>query len=103
VQDLVLDFPLPLSDYPIIWLVMKTITVTDAALNLSAIVNRVHYLGEETILTKGGRQMVRIVPTRVAKTGAELAGIWPALPHLVADEAQTLGRDVASAHANLSD
>jgi len=80
---------------------MKTITVTEAARNFSDFVNRVHYRSEGAILTKGGRPMVKVVPAREAKTGEELAGLWPSLPHLTPAEADDLGRDLEAARANL--
>ncbi len=40
---------------------------------------------------------LRGTETAVAKTGAELARLWPRLPHLAPDEASAFARDLAEA------
>jgi antitoxin (DNA-binding transcriptional repressor) of toxin-antitoxin stability system len=73
---------------------MKTITVTEAARNFSELVSRIHYRSESTLLVKGGRPMVRIIPANQAKTGRELAETWPGIPHLSAKEAAYFDHDL---------
>jgi len=81
---------------------MKELTVTEAARNFSDLVSHVHYRGERTVLTKGGRPMVELVPARIARTGRELSAAWPALPHLAPREIAALERDLATARRRLS-
>lgn len=80
---------------------MKTLTVTEVSRSFSDFVNRVHYRGESALLTKGGRPMVKVIPAREAKTAGELAELWAGLPHLGAEEAEALGRDLENARASL--
>jgi prevent-host-death family protein len=80
---------------------MKTITVTEASRNFSDLVSRVHYQGESTLLVKGGRPMVKITAARRAKTGRQLAALWPDLPHLNKKDAESFGRDIDEARGKL--
>jgi antitoxin (DNA-binding transcriptional repressor) of toxin-antitoxin stability system len=75
---------------------MKTLTVTEAARNFSDLVSRVHYQGEDALLMKGGRPMVKMVPVRKPATGRELAEMWAKLPHLDAAEAVAFEKDIAT-------
>lgn len=45
--------------------------------------------------------MVKVTPTRLAKTGAELAAVWPNLPHLDPVEAEGFGHDLESSRSAL--
>ena len=91
------------SDNVIIRFVMalQQITVTEAARNFSDLINRIHYRGESAMLIKGTRPMVRMLPARQPKTGAELAAIWPTLPHLTPSEAAHMEADILAAQRNL--
>jgi len=80
---------------------MKTITVTEAARNFSDLVSRVHYQGESTLLVKGGRPMVKMTAARRAKTGRQLAALWPSIPHLNQKAAESFGRDMETARRKL--
>jgi antitoxin (DNA-binding transcriptional repressor) of toxin-antitoxin stability system len=76
---------------------MKTISVTEAARNFSDLVSSVHYRGETALLVKGGRPMVKISPARRAKTGRDLAALWPGLPRLTPAEATAFEHDLKAA------
>jgi antitoxin (DNA-binding transcriptional repressor) of toxin-antitoxin stability system len=80
---------------------MKTLTVTEAARNFSELVSRVHYQGEDALLMKGGRPMVKMVAVRRPATGRELAEIWSKLPRLNAVEAEAFEKDVADSRRKL--
>jgi antitoxin (DNA-binding transcriptional repressor) of toxin-antitoxin stability system len=80
---------------------MKTLTVTEAARNFSDFISRVHYRGERTLLLKGGRPMVEVIPARQAKTGGELAALWAKSYHLSPDEAEAFGHDLEDARRRL--
>jgi prevent-host-death family protein len=80
---------------------MKTITVTEASRNFSDLVSRVHYQGESTLLVKGGRPMVKITAARRARTGRQLAALWPAIQHLTRKDAESFGRDIEIARGKL--
>ena len=77
------------------------ITVTEASRNFSDLVSRVHYQGESTLLVKGGRPMVKMIAARRAKTGRQLAALWPAIPRLNRKEAVSFGRDIETARRQL--
>ena len=80
---------------------MKSMTVSDAARNFSAFVNRVHSGDESALLVKGGKPMVKVIPARRAKLGRELADVWPKLPHLSLAEATAFGADITEARRKL--
>jgi prevent-host-death family protein len=80
---------------------MKTLTVTEAARNFSDFVSRVHYRSESTLLVKGGRPMVKVIPASRAKTGLELADIWPQVAHLSVAEAEAFGLELTASRRRL--
>lgn len=80
---------------------MRTITVTDAARNFSDLVSRVHYRGESAMLTKGGKEVARILPARRTVTARELAVAWRGLRHLDESERRRFARDLAVAKPKL--
>jgi prevent-host-death family protein len=80
---------------------LKQITVTEAARNFSELVSRVHYQGGTTILVKGGKPMVKLIPAFRPKTGRELAALWPKRPILSPDEAESFERDMADSRTRL--
>lgn len=80
---------------------MKALSVTEAAKGFSKLVSRVHSHGERTLLTKGGRPMVEMIPAKSAKTGRALAARWANRPHLSVKEAGRLERDLAAARRKL--
>ena len=80
---------------------MKSLTVTEAARNFSDFVSRVHYKGESMLLVKGGRPMVKVIPASRAKTGSELAALWPLIPHLSPAEAEAFDKDLANSRRRL--
>jgi antitoxin (DNA-binding transcriptional repressor) of toxin-antitoxin stability system len=80
---------------------MISITVTDAARGFSDLINRIRYRGESATLIKGGKPVARIVPAGRVCTGKELAKVWPRLPHLGADEARAMEKDLAASRRKL--
>jgi prevent-host-death family protein len=80
---------------------MKTITIAEAARNLSELVCRVYYRGESILLVKSGRPMVKMTAVRRANAGRHLAALWAAVPHLNRKDAESFGRDIAAARSNL--
>jgi antitoxin (DNA-binding transcriptional repressor) of toxin-antitoxin stability system len=80
---------------------LKQISVTEAARNFSELISRVHYRGEETLLLKGGKPMVRVVPASRPKSGRVLAALWLKRPALGAEEASNLERDLDEARRRL--
>jgi len=79
----------------------KEITVTEASRNFAELINRVHYQGGSTVLFKGGKPMVKIIPVRRAKTGAELAAVWAKGPILSAAEAESFEHDMNESRRRL--
>lgn len=73
------------------------ISATEAARNLSDIINRIRYRGDEFIVERGGEAVCRIVPTMPSYvTGHDLKKAFAAIPKpdhaywdLVADAIQT--------------
>jgi antitoxin (DNA-binding transcriptional repressor) of toxin-antitoxin stability system len=82
-------------------MVLKQITVTEAARNFSELVSRVHYQGGTTILVKGGKPMVKLSPVNRPKTGRELAALWPRRPALSKNEAASFECDLTDSRSRL--
>ena len=58
--------------------------------------------GETLLLTRNGEAVARVAPVvRRAKTGAEIAGSWPAWRHLTIEEAEAFGTDIENARRDL--
>lgn len=53
---------------------MKTITVTEAARNFSRVLDEVERNGEEIVLVRNRRQIVRLVPEPPAQDALEVLG-----------------------------
>ena len=80
----------------------RTITVTEASRGFADLVNRVRYRRESAVLMRGGKPVAKIVPVdEPAKTGGELAFLWPALPHLDLAEAEAFAHDLEGARGTL--
>jgi antitoxin (DNA-binding transcriptional repressor) of toxin-antitoxin stability system len=79
----------------------KQMTVTEAARNFSDLVSRIHYQGGTTILVKGGKPMVKLIPASRPRTGRELAALWPKHPILSPDEAASFEADMADSRKRL--
>lgn len=73
---------------------LESITVTDAVRHFSDYVNRVAYRGETFHLTKGNRTVAELRPVPTGRRLGDLPAILRAVPHLSADEATSLGKDI---------
>lgn len=83
-------------------MIERRINVTEAARNFSEIINRAYYLGESVLLIKNNRAVARIMPAGTpVRTGAELADLWPRLPHLTREEGQAFASDLDEARRRL--
>jgi prevent-host-death family protein len=81
---------------------IKSVTVSEAARGFADLINRVHYRNESALLTKGGKPVAKIVPVETgAKTGAELAELWPTFAHLSPTAADAFSEDVKRARTGL--
>ena len=63
------------------------ITVTEAARNLSDVINRVHYQGQTFLLTRGGRIVARLSAAETVVIGADFARLWQDRPQLDPEDA----------------
>jgi antitoxin (DNA-binding transcriptional repressor) of toxin-antitoxin stability system len=80
------------------YLMQRMITVTEASRGFADLINRARYRRESAVLMRGGKPVAKIVPVDApAKTGGELASLWPALPHLDLVEAEALAHDLKGA------
>ncbi len=77
------------------------LSVTEGSRNFSDLVNRIVYRGETAVLTRGGRDVARLIPVRpLSTTGQELAKkIHSRRKRLNADEAQSLHDDLKKMRA----
>ena len=76
-------------------------SLTDAARQFPDIIRKVMTLGETIVLTEGTRPLVHVSPAGPTPTGADLAAIWPSLPHLDEEDAAAFEADVFSARQAL--
>jgi prevent-host-death family protein len=81
---------------------VEEINVTQAARQLSNLLNRVAYQGASFELTRGGRRIARLVPAAPAKhvQVSELNALFARLPAL-GDDAEQFERDIADAETAL--
>jgi prevent-host-death family protein len=81
---------------------MEQVNVTQAARQLSDLLNRVAYQGASFELTRGGRRIARLVPVGPSKTVkiSELNDIFARIPKL-GEDADNFERDIADAHSVL--
>lgn len=59
---------------------MKRLTATEAARNLSEVLNRVEYRDEEFEVERNGRVIARVVPARRTATVRDLFELLAAMP-----------------------
>ena len=60
------------------------------------------YRRESALLMRGGKPVAKIVPVdETAKTGSELASLWPTLLHLDLKEAEAFAHDIERARTSL--
>ena len=79
---------------------MEQVKVTQAARQLSDMLNRVAYQGASFELTRGGRRIARLVPAGPPQRVkvSELNDIFAQIPKL-GDDADAFERDIADAQA----
>lgn len=79
----------------------QKLTVTEAARNLSDVINRVYYQGHSFILTRGRVSVAQLTPVKVL-TGAELARRWSDRPRLTPEDATEWLAELAELRAAMS-
>ena len=74
------------------------LSVTEGSRNFSDLINRIVYRGETAVLTRSGRDVVRLIPVRpTACTGLDLAKKFRERHTPLSDEeAESLAEDLAS-------
>ena len=71
------------------------VSVTDAARDFFALVERVEHDRESAVITREGRPVATLVPTeRAAVTCGEAAELWKSIPRLAAEEADEFADDI---------
>ena len=75
----------------------RTITIEDAAENLASYVDDISRTGESVVLTRGGKSVAEIRPTRQTARLSELRAILESGPRLTPEEAEDFARDVQEA------
>ena len=80
---------------------MNRISITHLARNLADVVNRVVYRGERFQVIRGNRPVVDLVPPPRARRLGDLPGILARLPHLGAEDAEELSREMDAARSEL--
>jgi len=75
--------------------------VSDAARHFSKVIRHAERHGS-TLLLKKGKPVARVVPAEPkAKTGRELAKLWPKLHHLTKEEAESFAADLENGRRSL--
>lgn len=80
---------------------VQTLTVTEAARNLSDMVNRVYYQGHSFVLTRGKVKVAQLSPLKTL-TGAELARRWTDRPRLAPGDAEAWENEFVAAKSNMA-
>ncbi|MCG6862419.1 MAG: type II toxin-antitoxin system prevent-host-death family antitoxin [Chromatiaceae bacterium] len=83
---------------------MEEINVTQAARNLSELLNRVVYQGASFELTRGGKRIARLVPSGHAKEVkvADLNALFARLLRLDEDDIEVFEQDISDSDAALA-
>jgi prevent-host-death family protein len=83
---------------------MEEVNVTQAARNLSELLNRVAYQGASFELTRGGKRIARLVPSGPPKElkVADLNTLFTRLPRLDEDDIKALEQDIVESDAALA-
>ncbi|MFN2120943.1 MAG: type II toxin-antitoxin system Phd/YefM family antitoxin [Anaerolineales bacterium] len=83
---------------------MEEINVTQAARNLSELLNRVAYQGASFELTRGGKRIARLVPSGPPKEleVADLNNLFSRLPRLDEDDIDAFERDILESDTALA-
>lgn len=76
---------------------MRIVSVTEVARNFSEYLNRVAFLGERFILTRGAKEVAELRPRRRGNPLREIAAGLVAGPRLTVEEAEEFRRDVEDA------
>jgi hypothetical protein len=79
---------------------IQTLTVTEAARNLSDMVNRVYYQGYSFVLTRGKVKVAQLSPLKTL-TSAELARRWTDRPRLAPGDAEAWEGELTAAHSEM--
>jgi antitoxin (DNA-binding transcriptional repressor) of toxin-antitoxin stability system len=79
---------------------VQTLTVTEAARNLSDMVNRVYYQGYSFVLTRGKVKVAQLSPVKTLSS-AELARRWADRPRLAPGDAEAWAGELAVANADM--
>ena len=79
---------------------IQTLTVTEAARNLSDMVNRVYYQGQSFVLTRGKVKVAQLSPLKTL-TSAELARRWTDRPRLAPGDAEAWESELAAAKSDM--
>jgi|WetSurMetagenome_2_1015567.scaffolds.fasta_scaffold1025829_1 antitoxin (DNA-binding transcriptional repressor) of toxin-antitoxin stability system len=79
---------------------VQTLTVTEAARNLSDMVNRVYYQGYSFVLTRGKVKVAQLSPVKTLPS-AELARRWADRPRLAPGDAEAWEGELAVANADM--
>jgi prevent-host-death family protein len=77
----------------------RTITVDEAAGNLASYVEDIARTGDSLVLTKEGKPVAELRPTRRTARLSELRAVLESGPRLTPEEAEDFARDVAAARA----
>jgi hypothetical protein len=80
---------------------VQTLTVTEAARNLSDMVNRAYYQGHSFVLARGKIKVAQLSPVKTLPS-AELARRWADRPRLAPGDAEAWEEELAAASADMA-
>jgi len=77
----------------------QVISVTEASRNFSDVINRVYYLGQTYLLTRGGVVVAQLTGSNKTLSFAELLRRWETRPRIDPDDAANWEQDLADMRA----
>ncbi len=82
----------------------KSLSVTEVARHFSELISRVRFYGDRIVLTKGGKPVAELRPTKEAARicAGDLPAFFSQLPHLGPEEATRFAKDLDAARRMLS-
>lgn len=80
----------------------RTVSVTELLRNFSDLLDRVVYVGEHLVLTRGGKVVAELGPMPVGRRLGDLPEVLASLPRLAPGDAEVFARDIEEGRTELA-
>ena len=80
----------------------RTVSVTELLRNFSDLLDRVVYVGEHLVLTRGNKVVAELRPMPVGRRLGDLPEVLASLPRLAPGDAEVFARDIEEGRTELA-